>query len=104
MATGIRGFGLLDNLLDTGLRSLLHLSLNIFACQSEAGTHRGIGVLRIYRTVDVRSKDHSLEAVEVDDVAVGQGATAMLVAQGKLPLKFAGFNSSRHNLYRKIDK
>ena len=27
---------------------------------------------------------------------------AMLVAQGKLPLEFAGFNSKRHNLYRKI--
>lgn len=26
---------------------------------------------------------------------------AMLVAQGKLPLEFAGFNSKRHNLYRK---
>jgi hypothetical protein len=26
---------------------------------------------------------------------------AMLVAQGKMPLEFAGFNSRRHNLYRK---
>jgi hypothetical protein len=26
---------------------------------------------------------------------------AMLVAQGLLPLEFAGFNSKRHNLYRK---
>jgi hypothetical protein len=29
---------------------------------------------------------------------------AMLVAQGKLPLEFAGFNRKRHNLYRKIKK
>ena len=29
---------------------------------------------------------------------------SMLVAQGKIPLEFAGFSSSRHNLYRKIDK
>ena len=26
------------------------------------------------------------------------------VAQGKVPLKFAGFNRARHNLYRKINK
>ena len=26
---------------------------------------------------------------------------SMLVAQGKLPLEFAGFNRKRHNLYRK---
>jgi hypothetical protein len=29
---------------------------------------------------------------------------SMLVAQGKVPLAFAGYNSARHNLYRKIDK
>lgn len=29
---------------------------------------------------------------------------SMLVAQGKVPLEFAGFNRSRHNLYRKIKK
>lgn len=28
---------------------------------------------------------------------------SMLVAQGKVPLEFAGFNSKRHNLYRKIE-
>lgn len=27
---------------------------------------------------------------------------SMLVAQGKVPLEFVGFNSKRHNLYRKI--
>ena len=26
---------------------------------------------------------------------------SMLVAQGKIPLEFAGFNRARHNLYRK---
>jgi hypothetical protein len=27
---------------------------------------------------------------------------SMIVAQGKVPLEFAGFNSARHNLYRKM--
>jgi len=27
---------------------------------------------------------------------------AMLVAQGKLPLRFVGYDSKRHNLYQKI--